>query len=297
MRDRIMALWRKHPDATCASIARQAGCPTSSFVSQLRKRMIATGELVLGPETAREPETSADDQGQTVDSDDEDEVGRSRSMNLAEKYRPRVLADLVGQSCGRHLRAFVERPYRCCLLFEGPGGVGKTSAAMCVAHALGCVDEMSGLMVQGCSDLGIDQAREVFRTLSLRPFAGRGWRVLVLEELEWLHPQVQRFLKVGLETLLPVKCIVVATSNDVGRLDGPLLQRFSRHEFEGGRLFREMSRERLHAIWKHETGLDVLPPASPSWGDVGGGRFSMRVALNRMSDAVLGLNHKRRIST
>ena len=49
-------------------------------------------------------------------------------QQLFEKYRPNVLADLVGQEkVVKQLSAFVKAPYATVLLFKGDTGTGKTS--------------------------------------------------------------------------------------------------------------------------------------------------------------------------
>lgn len=207
---------------------------------------------------------------------------------FAEKYRPRGLHEIVGQPAVRFLMGLVADPFPTCVLLESSvGGTGKTTAALALAAELGCLDEMSGLIVQPCSELSVDRARELFTaTLRYRPFEGRGWRVLVLEELDWVSPQVQRFLKVALETNLPKKCIVVATSNDSSKLDRPLLQRFTNYSFVAGASFAEDCRERIAEIWNLELPGEPLPPGWESWGEVEGGAFSMRKALDGMQNMV-----------
>src|SRR5262245_55365176 len=66
------------------------------------------------------------------------------AMNLTEKYRPRTLADVVGQPWAtEQLREFTANPVSCAFLFEGATGTGKTSAALALAHDLG-VDIAAG---------------------------------------------------------------------------------------------------------------------------------------------------------
>lgn len=207
---------------------------------------------------------------------------------FAEKYRPRGLHEIVGQPAVRFLMGLVAEPFPTCLLFESSvGGTGKTTAALALAAELGCLDEMSGLIVQPCSDLSVDRARELFTaTLRYRPFEGRGWRVLVLEELDWVNAQVQRYLKVALETNLPAKCIVVATSNDSSKLDRPLLQRFTHYSFVAGSSFAEDCRERIAELWELELPGEPLPLGWETWGDVENGMYSMRKALDGMQNMV-----------
>ncbi len=77
-------------------------------------------------------------------------------------------------------------------------------------HDIGSVDEFAGLRVLPASELDIELCRELFEvSLRLRPLEGRGWHVLVLEELDGVaSKQLERYLKVKLEHGLPTKCIV-----------------------------------------------------------------------------------------
>jgi len=54
-----------------------------------------------------------------------------------EKYRPKKLDEMVGQQeIVRRLKGFVEKKSLPHLLFAGPAGTGKTTAALCIAHEL-----------------------------------------------------------------------------------------------------------------------------------------------------------------
>lgn len=208
-------------------------------------------------------------------------------MKFSERYRPRRLADMVGQPCLMPLQRFLQRPYGCCFLFEGPPGCGKTTAALALAAELGCEDEFSGLHVVTSTELTIDRCRDLFEcALRLRPMYGDGWRVLVIEELEALTSvQVQRYLKVALETRLPERCLVVATSNGAGAIakaDKALLQRFRHYRFEAGKLFAAAAEPYLAMVWQQETGRSKLPLGWRQWGTDGEGEFSLRVALDHL---------------
>lgn len=215
-------------------------------------------------------------------------------MRLSEKYRPQRLDDVIWQpDAVKQLKALAAKPYSCCLLLESAaGGVGKTSTAMAFAAEMGCEDEFSGLHIVPCSELGIDAARELFdgNKLRLRPMTGSGWHVVILEEFDWVPAQTQRFLKVALETKLPAKCIVIATSNGAGKLDAPLLQRFRIYPYSSGPLFRIACQKRLEAIWQAETGGGIdMPRGWLQWG-VAGQDFSMRVALDCLQEALVGVD-------
>ncbi len=205
-------------------------------------------------------------------------------MRLYERYAPRSLAEIVGQPPVRLLRAFVVEPYPCCFLLEGAPGVGKTAAAYALAHDLG-IDEFDVRMIVA-AELNTEAVRDLRSTLRTRPMFGR-WKMLLVEELEFLHPQVQTHLKVMLQPDdLPAHMIVVATSNGATKLQPALLQRFTTLAFSGGRSFAKAVEDRLAWIWQQERPGDVLPPGWTSWG-WSDDNFSMRLALDQMQSHLL----------
>jgi len=207
-------------------------------------------------------------------------------QKLSEKYRPTTLDEVFGQPPVTLLKALVRDPYECCIMLDGPPGCGKTAAACALAHDLGCVDRMSGLYEVTASSFSADEARKMLReTLRMRPLCGAGWKVLVLEELEFLSPTTINFLKPAFDKNLPPHTIVVATSNDTSRLGETFLERFKPFRtFHAGKSFAVAAQQRLLAIWLSEgQSPERLPSGWQTWGWCGE-RFSMRIALGMMQD-------------
>ncbi|MDP2717862.1 MAG: AAA family ATPase, partial [Candidatus Micrarchaeota archaeon] len=90
-----------------------------------------------------------------------------------EKYRPKTLADILGQDVAvRRLEAYVSQKNVPHLLFAGPAGTGKTSAALALARQLYGENFRESFHEMNASDeRGIDVVRgkikDFARTLSL----------------------------------------------------------------------------------------------------------------------------------
>lgn len=208
-------------------------------------------------------------------------------MKISEKYRPKSLSEIVGQSVPHSiLFGWMAEPYSCCWLFRGAPGTGKTSTALAMAEELGCADSCR---IVPCSDLGVDKARELIRALALSPMFGSGkWNVLILEELERLSPACQQYLKVALESL-PSRAVVLGTSNNTSLIDPALLQRFTVLDFGSGAEFAKSANLRLAQVWLEETNGAPLPAGFDRWGMAESGEFSLRLAYDRLQQGLLML--------
>ena len=211
-------------------------------------------------------------------------------MQLAEQFRPKRLADVVGQDRPISvLRGFVASPYAKCWCLYGPGGTGKSCTALALASELEAAELDVNMMA--AAKLGLDQAEDAIRRLRWRPMYGK-WNVLILEEMERLSPQCQQFLKVTLASEnLPRSGVVIATSNRLDLIDPALRQRFSKLEFPGAHELASAAAERLRRIWV-ETAGGELPWNWKEWGwteNAAGKKdqFSMRVALDCLEQALL----------
>jgi len=208
-------------------------------------------------------------------------------MRVAQKYAPKTLSEIVGQpAVVRRLQRLADNPYPCCVLCEGPGGVGKSATASALIHDL----NVDSLMVESVSapDLSIERVRMLFgHTFRLRPMFGN-WHVLLIEEMELIVSRhVSAALKDNLsEQNMPPHLIVVATSNDASGLDEALLQRFLVFPFGSGPSFAESCEDRLRWIWSQEVGPDDPMPHSACDSGWRNNTYSMRRAIASLEAAV-----------
>ncbi len=208
-------------------------------------------------------------------------------MRLSQQYQPLTLDDVVGQpAIVRRLKTLVLEPYPCCVVFTGPGGVGKSAAAKALIHDLG-VSEF-GVRSLSAAKLRIEEVERLFQTtFRYRPMAGCPWNILLVEEMELLpsRNEVAELKDQLSEQNHPDRLIVVTTSNDTSGLDEALLQRFEIFPFSAGPTFAEACRERLASIWQREAGPDVPFPAGVEQLGWRNRNFSMRRALAALSGA------------
>lgn len=128
----------------------------------------------------------------------------SKTKELYKKYRPTKLSEVFGQ---KDAKAILDVKIRTqaipqSLLFAGPSGVGKTTLARITAKEIGCNSKYD-LSESNCAMLrGIDDIRDIGRTMSLVPLKGKV-RVWILDECQKFTKDAQSALLKILEDDLP----------------------------------------------------------------------------------------------
>ncbi len=172
---------------------------------------------------------------------------------IARRYRPQVFDELVGQE---HVARALEQAIASdrvghAYLFTGARGVGKTSAARILAKALNCTsgpsptpcnrcdicrsvstgDDMDVLEIDGASNNGVDEIRELRQNVAVRPSRAR-FKVYIIDEVHMLSKSAfNALLKTLEEPPEHVKFIFATTEPQ--KIPITILSRCQRFDFAG----------------------------------------------------------------
>jgi DNA polymerase-3 subunit gamma/tau len=197
---------------------------------------------------------------------------------VARRYRPQSFDELIGQEhVATALKGAIESDrVGHAYLFTGARGVGKTSAARILAKALDCVhgpaptpcneceicrsissgDDVDVLEIDGASNRGIDEIRQLRQNVAVRPARAR-FKIYIIDEVHMLTKEAfNALLKTLEEPPEHVKFIFATT--EPNKIPITILSRCQRFDFAG--IDAGAIHQRLSQIAAAE-GVEVEPDA------------------------------------
>ncbi|MGI0055038.1 MAG: replication factor C small subunit [Thermoplasmata archaeon] len=205
-----------------------------------------------------------------------------------EKYRPGSLADMVGhENVVPLLRAYAEKRSMPHLLFAGPPGTGKTTAALALAHDLYGPEWRDNFLELNASDeRGIDTVRTKIKEYArTAPLGGVGFKLLFLDEADNLTTEAQASLRRLMERY-SASCRFILSCNYSSRLIDPIQSRCAVFRFRA--YSAEAVKTQLDRIAERE-GKSMDGPARDAIVTAAAG--DMRRAVNFLQLAATDTDH------
>ncbi len=172
---------------------------------------------------------------------------------IARRYRPQTFDDLIGQEhVGQALANAIDTGrVGHAYLFTGARGVGKTSAARILAKALNCEngpspvpcnlcdsclsvgsgDDVDVLEIDGASNRGIDEIRQLRQNVNVRPSRSR-FKIYIIDEVHMLTREAFNALLKTLEEP-PEHVKFVFCTTEPTKIPITILSRCQRFDFAG----------------------------------------------------------------
>jgi len=167
-----------------------------------------------------------------------------------EKYRPKKLADMIGQEAiTERLEAYVKSRSIPHLCFAGPAGTGKTTAAICIARELFGDASHDLLELNASDERGIDTVRGKIKDFARTRSLAGDFKIIFLDEADSLTSDAQNALRRTMEKYTQT-CRFILSCNYSSKVIEPIQSRCALFRFR--RIPREKIRGYMERILKEE---------------------------------------------
>jgi replication factor C small subunit len=201
-----------------------------------------------------------------------------------EKYRPATLGDIVGQDeIVERLSSYVKSGNLPHLLFTGSAGVGKTTAAVTLAHEFFKDSWQMNFREMNASDeRGIDVVRNQIKQFArTNPLGSATFKILFLDEADALTTDAQAALRRTMESYAQT-CRFILSCNYSSKIIDPIQSRCAIYRFKP--LEPDAVKEEIRRIARKE-GLTISPGAMDAIVYIAQG--DMRKAINAVQGAAI----------